>query len=765
MNPHSSAPPSVQASDRAAATDRAPGAAQHAPGVQVDWIEATADRSAVRTPQKPSETRLEMTSQVPPQVLLHVSSDAAQTLQGLHRWADLGLLRRLDSALAAQLLRLDPQAPPALLVAAALLAQMEGRGHTCLPLASLCEPPLALLGWPASALEGPQGLLALWSTLPRTVADWAGCLLAPPAGQGGSDAAPLAGSSPLLRHADAPDRGQPLVLGGSAEVPLLYLRRYAGYEQRVGQGLLQRAAQPLPVPQAEARRWLDRFFAAPATAGVDWQKTACAVALRARLAVITGGPGTGKTYTAARLLALLLALHPGPGPLRVALAAPTGKAAARLKQSIDQALGALQAQVPADTGLDLGALIARMGPARTLHALLGARPDTRAWRHHAGHPLDLDVLIVDEASMVHLEMMDALLQALPPTARLVLLGDKDQLASVEAGAVLGELCRDAADGRYSPATAQYVHAVAGQTLPDALLQTGAPPALAQQTVMLRESRRFEGAIGQLAIAVNQGDARQARAVLAAAGDALSNAAMAAQPLLALQPSSPQAVCALALGQGGRPSYADYLQILQQGPAAPVSDGADPVEAGADINTHADWVRRVLQAFERFRLLCAVHRGDWGTEGLNAAVQKALDGAGLLQARGEWFAGRPVMVMRNDAQLGVFNGDVGLALPDEAGRLKVWFLDGQDLRAVSVMRLAQVETAFVMTVHKSQGSEFAHTALVLPPGGAEVLSRELVYTGITRARTQFTLVEAEAGLLEAAVARPGSRASGLRQWWA
>lgn len=748
---------------------RATDTGTHAPGVPLARLETTSDLTDARPPQPMLETS--------PPTLPSTPLDATQTLQWLHRWADQGLLRRLDSALAAQLLRLQPQAPPALLVAAALLAQMEGRGHTCLPLASLCEPPAALLGWPASALEGPQGLWALWSTMPRTPGEWSACLLQPPAGQGAPEDGQAARCSPLLRHADAPDRGQPLVLGGHPEAPLLYLRRYASYEQRVGKGLLQRAAQPLPVPEAEARRWLDRFFDTP-VAGVDWQKTACAVALRARLTVITGGPGTGKTYTAARLLALLLALHPGPGPLRVALAAPTGKAAARLKQSIDQALGALQARVPAvvppqvppqataqlpvSTSLDLGALIARMGPARTLHALLGARPDSRAWRHHAGHPLDLDVLIVDEASMVHLEMMDALLQALPPTARLVLLGDKDQLASVEAGAVLGELCREAAAGRYSLATAQFVQAVAGQTLPAAMVLTGTTPALAQQTVMLRESRRFEGAIGQLALAVNQGDARQARAVLDAAGLASAAGAPAPQPLRALQPPSPQAVCALALGQAGLPSYADYLQILQQGPSASVTDAADPADAHA--HAHADWVRRVLQAFERFRILCAVHRGDWGTEGLNAAVQKALDGAGLLQVRGEWFAGRPVMVTRNDAQLGVFNGDVGLALPDEAGRLKVWFLDGQHLRAVSVMRLAQVETAFVMTVHKSQGSEFAHTALVLPPGGAEVLSRELVYTGITRARTQFTLVEAEAGLLEAAVARPGRRASGLQQWW-
>jgi exodeoxyribonuclease V alpha subunit len=327
--------------------------------------------------------------------------------------------------------------------------------------------------------------------------------------------------------------------------------------------------------------------------------------------------------------------------------------------------------------------------------------------------------------------------------------------------VLGDLCRDASAGRYSSVTAQFVHNATGQALAAEFVVPDSAPVLAQQTVMLRQSRRFKGAIGQLALAVNRGDAAAARAVLSenfvgasprsrmnveGAGNKETSA------LLALQPSTPEAVCALALGTSGKPSYADYLRLLQTGPAG---QGAD---------AHASWVSGVLKAFEGFRILCAVHQGDWGTLGLNVAVQKALADQGLLKPQGDWFAGRPIMVTRNDAQLGVFNGDVGVVLPNLEGKLKAWFIDGDALRSVSVMRLAQVETAFVMTVHKSQGSEFEHTALVLPPGGAEVLSRELVYTGITRARRQFTLIEAEAGLLEAAIDRPSVRASGLSQWW-
>ena len=685
---------------------------------------------------------------------------AAHTLEWLHAWAELGWLRRLDSALATQLLRLDTGTSPAVLVAAAVLAQMEGRGHTCLAVHALSTPPVQLLGWPTDAVQAQQGLQALWAHMPQGVAAWVAALQTAP--------------SACLRRADAPDEGQPLVLGGSADAPLLYLRRYRAYEERVGQSLLQRAQSAVPVNEVLAREWLDRFFG---DAPSDWQKLACAIALRAHLSVITGGPGTGKTYTAARLLALLLALHEGPGPLRVALAAPTGKAAARLKQSIDVSLKGLQVQSvvshPFEPGpgtpaaLDLDTLIQRIGPARTLHSLLGARPDTRQFRHHAANLLDVDVLIVDEASMVHLEMMDALLQALPPTARLVLLGDKDQLASVEAGAVLGDVCRDAAQGAYLPETLRYAQAVAGQSLAKGFhaLPTQSVSALAQQTVMLRQSRRFDGPIGQLALAVNAGDADAAWACF-------QDTSPPNGPLLALQPDSPEAVCALALGMvkgtsrgpsntSGKSSYGDYLTCLRQGPAGPCLGQGE----ASPEDPHAAWVRRVLHAFDRFRILCAVHQGEWGTTALNAAVQKALADAGWLQPQGEWFAGRPVMVTRNDAQLGVFNGDVGVVLPNPQGVLKVWFADGEQLRSVSVSRLAHADTAFVMTVHKSQGSEFAHTVLVLPPGAADVLSRELVYTGITRAREQFTLIEGQPGLLNAAMARPSERVSGLRLWWA
>jgi exodeoxyribonuclease V alpha subunit len=422
----------------------------------------------------------------------------------------------------------------------------------------------------------------------------------------------------------------------------------------------------------------------------------------------------------------------------VALAAPTGKAAARLKQSIDHALDQLSGKL--GDKLPLRELAARMGGARTLHSLLGARPDTRAFQQHAGNPLDVDVLIVDEASMVHLEMMAALLDALPAHARLILLGDKDQLASVEAGAVLGDLCHDAQRGGYSQATLGYVEAATGQHVPSEF--HGAAGALAQQTVMLRQSRRFSGPIGALATAVNTGDAEAARSVLR--GDASGQ-------LLWTDGAQPEDVLRLAVDgrAGAEGGYRDYLKLVKAGPRAG--------------QAHEDWVGEVLRAFEAFRLLCAVREGEWGVSGLNEAIAQRLESLRLIRRRGEWYVGRPVMVTRNDYPTGVYNGDIGLTLPDpeRPGSLRVWFSDGEAVRSVLATRLRNVETAFAMTVHKSQGSEFRHTALVLPREASSVMARELIYTGITRARDFFTLVTPNGGVLPEAIAQRTHRASGLR----
>ncbi|MEH6436564.1 exodeoxyribonuclease V subunit alpha [Massilia sp. DD77] len=623
------------------------------------------------------------------------------------RLTEEGELRRLSGAFARFVASLGHGSPP-LVLAATVLSELEGHGHSCLQLSDLADGQAAasLLGW---SEEQWKALAACAAPLPRGAKAWA---------------AQLAACEQVWQVGEF-NYDQPLVLDGER----LYLRRYWRDELLVAQSVRERARSQRPVDAAAVREWLDILFASQRAAEKpDWQKLACAIALRGAVGIITGGPGTGKTYTVARLLALLFATAPQAGSQRIALAAPTGKAAARLKQSIDKALNELAERV--GDKLPLRDLTARMGAARTLHSLLGARPDSRAFAHHRGNPLDVDVLIVDEASMVHLEMMASLLDALPPTATLILLGDKDQLASVEAGAVLGDLCHNAQAGAYSPATLDYVREASGEDLPEEFLGGGGP--LAQQTVMLRHSRRFGGPIGQLALAVNAGEAARAVDTLRA-GEASVRWIDHAQPQQLLQ-----------LAQSG---YGPYLELLQAGPQGP----------------HDDWVRQVLLRFEAFRILCAVREGEWGVAGLNDAIGQRLESARLLRRGGEWHVGRPVMVTRNDYGTGVFNGDIGLTLMDPArpGSLRVYFLEGDTVRSVLATRLRNVETAFAMTVHKSQGSEFRHTVLALPRERSAILTRELVYTGITRASEFFTLVTPAGEVLLDAIGRRTHRTSGLR----
>jgi len=589
----------------------------------------------------------------------------------------------LAEALAGLLARLDSSVPPSLLAAARLLVALELRGHTRLPLAEGARAALAEAG-----LEAQPWARELPSDAAAALAAWTGCS--------------------LVAIEPAGDTAAPLVLQHGA----LALRRHWHDERRAAARLRERLRVALPATEEAADEptlapLLDALFPPrPGTAPADdAQRRAAVAAWRGRIAVITGGPGTGKTWTAARVLVLLQALQ-GAEPLRMALAAPTGKAAARLRQSIEAALqpsdAPSEATVPAAITQARATVAAALAaqPARTLHATLGSRPGTRRFVHGPGHPLAVDLLLVDEASMVHAEMLTALLEALPAHARLVLLGDRDQLASVEAGAVMAELC--AAD---SP--------------------------LAPQTVTLTAGHRFDGPIAELAAATNRGDTEAARALLEAGHEALHRLPLpSAAPLLAL-----------AAGDEG---HGPFVALLRQRPAA---------EAGFEA-----WATAVLRTLDGFRVLAALREGPLGVVTLNALITDRL---GLRPGADGWFEGRPVMVTRNEAQLGVFNGDVGVALsPPGGGALRVWFLDGATLRSVAAARLAAVETAWAMTVHKSQGSEFGHVALVMPGEDTPVLTREWVYTGLTRARRRLTLAGPRLALLAPALARRTRRFSGL-----
>jgi exodeoxyribonuclease V alpha subunit len=639
----------------------------------------------------------------------------------LSRWVERGWLRALDRAFVAFLHELEPETDPLVLLAAALTSHQLGHGHVCLDLfETLKAPDFALSLPPEGDVQG--GVLLLPSQLLETLdgAHWCKVLA----------------SSPLV--ALAADPSEPAQT----------------YERRIDAALRQRLMQQEPAPDDLPQRLDELFGGAESAAVIDWQKLACALATRSAFSIITGGPGTGKTTTVVRLLALLQAPAVEAGhPLRIRLAAPTGKAAARLTESISQQVQSLQvaeavrAAIPSDV--------------TTVHRLLGSRPGTRHFRHHAGNRLPLDVLVVDEASMIDLEMAN-LLDAMPAHARLVLLGDKDQLASVEAGAVLGDLCRDAEGGWYSPQTRQWLESVSGESLQGSGLhedRDGSHP-LAQQVVMLRHSRRFgEGSgIGQLARRVNQQLADEARQLLAAGSydDVYS---------LPLKGEHDQKLERLLLeGHGNGPQgYRHYLSVLR--------DQRPPSTRPLEHADWTDWAREVLQAFDTFQLLCAVRKGPWGVEGLNQRITAALLKARLIESDQQWYEGRPVLMTRNDYGLGLMNGDIGIALklPEREGAeigktvLRVAFPrnDGQGgVRFVLPSRLNDVETVYAMTVHKSQGSEFAHTALILPDALNPVLTKELIYTGITRARHWFTLIEPRAGVFEEAVLRKVKRLSGL-----
>lgn len=639
-------------------------------------------------------------------------------------------LRPLDVALARFLGERDAAASAPLLWLGALLSRQLADGHLCLDLTAL------------DTLADEQQWPFPWRNLLRRFHE---------------DTATLA--SPLVADGDGQPATAPLVRDGSR----LYLRRYWNHECQVAAAIRERLERAHAAP-AQLAEELGRLFpamgateAASTGEALNWPKIACALAARGAFTVITGGPGTGKTTTVVRLLGLLQTLHlrEHARPLRIRLAAPTGKAAARLNASIAAQL----------TALDVDDATRAAIPAQvdTLHRLLGARPDTRRFRHDRGNPLHLDVLVIDEASMIDLEMMSAVLAALPAAARLILLGDKDQLSSVEAGAVLGDLCRRAQAGHYDSDTAQWLRATTGQDIAP-FISTDAQ-ALDQQVAMLRHSHRFGAAsgIGLLASAVNSGNPPAVHALLATATTDLAWESSATSSRLVEWAIDGGAHAQTDHRDDTAHGYRHYLeQLRHQRP---------PVDAGD--HAHDEWARNTLQAFNRFQLLCALRQGPFGVEGLNQRIAEALQARGLIDTSLGWYEGRPVMVTRNDYSLGLANGDVGicLRLPDDRGtlRLSVAFLanalpgatTSTRVRRILPSRLNEVSTVYAMTVHKSQGSEFEHTLLVLPPEPNPILTRELLYTGITRARRWFTLAGNQ-DIIELATRERTRRYSGLAE---
>lgn len=575
-------------------------------------------------------------------------------------------IAELDFQFARLLLAEAAEPGEALALAAALTSRASAEGHVCLDLRRAAEQPLIP--------EAPEAVVA------PSLEAWRSALRA--SGVVGASGAwqPL-----ILDHADR-----------------LYLQRYWRYEQRLGHALLERAGALIEGGDLEAlAQALDSLFSRPPGVDVDWQKVAAATALLRRLSVISGGPGTGKTSTVVRILALLRS-QPGGGDLRIALAAPTGMAASRLQQSIRDSKSALR--------LSADAIEAIPERATTLHRLLGVRRQGTRFRHDRENPLPLDVLVLDEASMVDVALMAKLLDALPSKARLILLGDRDQLASVEAGAVLGDICTGC-DGPGSDFTA-ILRACTGEPI------APAPPQarpLSDNVVTLRHSYRFAGEspVGRLAAAVNRGDAAAAESLLKHEGG---------QDIAWLD-------AGISLTALAAERYAELFR--QMAAAAPVD--------------------RLFSCLRSFRVLCALRGGPDGAERINAEITRRLARMGLASVDSEWYPGRPVMITRNDYQLELYNGDTGIVLPHPEGgeRLSVAFhgADGTP-RWISPARLSECETVYALTVHKSQGSEFDEVVLKLPDQMSPVLCRELVYTAITRTRARFALIGTQAVFREA-----------------
>ena len=536
-------------------------------------------------------------------------------------------------------------------------------------------------------------------------------------------------ASPLAAAGPAGPADRPLRLVGTR----LYLDRYWRHERAVAADLLRRASAEQPavdVPTLAAG--LDRLLPAPAAGDDGLQRLAAATAVLRRLAVVAGGPGTGKTTTVARILALLheQALVLGGPPPRVALAAPTGKAAARLAEAVH----AEAAGLDADPAVRRAVLACS---ATTLHRLLGWQPGSRSrFRHDGSNPLGHTVVVVDESSMVPLSLMARLLAAVRPTARLVLVGDPRQLASVEAGAALGDIVGPSSTGlRLSAGARAALEAVTGR--PVAAAEPGPAAPVADGIVALRQVHRFGPGVAAVAEAIDSGDAD---AVVARLREAPPGVAWIEAPT--------------DLDLGRAPELAGLRRSVVAAGAAVVDAARTGDGAGA------------LAALRSVQVLCAHRRGLGGAAAWRVEIERWLRssipgyGTGPGGSRsGPWFPGRPLLVTGNDHALGVFNGDTGVVVDTGGGRLRAVFDRRGGLLEVPPSRLGAVESLSAITIHKAQGSQFGSVVVVLPSPTSRILTRELLYTAVTRAQTSLTVVATEASI-RAAVTRPVARASGL-----
>ncbi|MBI9075007.1 MAG: exodeoxyribonuclease V subunit alpha [Desulfatibacillum sp.] len=576
----------------------------------------------------------------------------------------------IDVRFASFLERLAGGRDPILHSAAALASQKTRAGHTCVELDSELKP----------------GML-LEQDFQQDTSSWVQALR----------------KSPVV---GMPGDYKPLILDHAGR---LYLHRYFEDQALVAKKV---RAWCGPDPQYAdipgLTRELDRLFAPLPENETDWQKVAAATAVLRRFSVISGGPGTGKTTIVARIVFLLLTLAKEKPPT-IAITAPTGKAAARLLESLGKELGKLDIPKELQDAIPSGS--------KTIHRLMGARFNSNQFLHHAKNPLHADILIVDEASMVDLALMARLMEALPDHAKLILLGDKDQLASVGPGSVMGDICSGPGARCFSPEWSRTITKVTGQKVQQ---EDGLPP-IADSIVHLTKNYRFskDSGIGELARFVVEGD-------VAGAVESLHQG----REIIYSPVSNPQSLPPLL---------------------------AAPLKEGFSQYMEASTPREALEKFTGFRILCGVRQGPWGVNAANSQVEAIFLQEGVIRPQDfPWFEKRPVVINRNDSEMELFNGDNGIHM---AGQ--VIFPGGQgEFRHYARSMLPAHDTAFAMTVHKSQGSEFTSVLLILPQENSPVLTRELLYTAITRARSGLHIVGSLPSLRKA-VQSPTHRPSGLQ----
>ena len=499
---------------------------------------------------------------------------------------------------------------------------------------------------------------------------------------------------------------KPLVLHNQR----LYLNRYYHNEKSIADCLISMTAHPSQLTGSELKQ-IDQLFSS--TQQIDYQKLAAVVSARHQLSIISGGPGTGKTWTVSKILAFLLLQNQA---LSIKLAAPTGKAAARLSESILK----LRDQLPIDDVTK--SLIPHQ--AVTLHRLLGFHRYSHRPRFHKNNRLPCDVLVLDEASMIDQQMMAAVCAALADDCKLILLGDKDQLSSVEAGSVFADLSGGLQQTTFSAEQQRWMKQATGYDLASQDSDFG----LADQLVVLQKSHRFtdDSAIGQVSKSVNRGDIENSLQLLKQSDK-------------------------LASIRWQQPAQKQLAELYRQ------------QASGTYLSmTRAESIQQAFKLFGEYQILAAVWKGPAGVDTINSIIETYLKAQQGLTEYSEYYAGKPLMMTSNVYQYGVHNGDIGIIWPDAEGELKIWFEQVQgEYRVLSLSQLSEHKSAYAITVHKSQGSEFKHVLLILPATESAVTTRELFYTGITRAAESVEIWASESQL-KMTIQQKTQRVSGLKE---